>query len=202
MIAAKNLCSFSKRNTINPPGDNDEGISDSLIPNLMKLIGELNNEKHEIDLRQDGKKVSVEIDGRAYELEAAEVEPNVFLLKHDNQIYQIFVSPIQNPVEPYLVNVGADNLEIKIIDPKRLRSSAGIGGAADGVTEIKTAMPGKVVRILAEQGAEIKHGEGVLIVEAMKMQNEMKSPKDGIVKEIRVAEGATVNAGDILAVIE
>jgi len=63
-------------------------------------------------------------------------------------------------------------------------------------------MPGKVARILAEQGAEIKKGEGVLIVEAMKMQNEMKAPKDGIVKEIRCAEGETVNAGDVLAVIE
>ena len=51
-------------------------------------------------------------------------------------------------------------------------------------------------------GAEIKKGESVLVVEAMKMQNEMKSPKDGIVKEIRFEEGATVNAGDILAIIE
>ena len=63
-------------------------------------------------------------------------------------------------------------------------------------------MPGKLVRVLAAEGAAIKQGEGVLIVEAMKMQNEMKSPKDGIVKEIRVSEGTTVNAGDVLAVIE
>ncbi len=55
---------------------------------------------------------------------------------------------------------------------------------------------------MVEQGAEIKAGDGVLIVEAMKMQNEMKAPKDGTVKEIRVQEGATVNAGDILAIIE
>ncbi|MBA2621364.1 MAG: biotin/lipoyl-binding protein, partial [Acidobacteria bacterium] len=72
----------------------------------------------------------------------------------------------------------------------------------DGAAEIKTAMPGKVVRVLAVEGAEIKAGDGVLIVEAMKMQNEMKAPKDGIVKEIRVVEGATVNAGDVLAIIE
>ena len=63
-------------------------------------------------------------------------------------------------------------------------------------------MPGKLVRILTEVGAEIKQGDSVLVVEAMKMQNEMKAPKDGIVKEIRFAEGATVNAGDVLAVIE
>ena len=55
---------------------------------------------------------------------------------------------------------------------------------------------------MTEIGAEIKHGESVLVVEAMKMQNEMKSPKDGIVKEIRFSEGETVNAGDVLAIIE
>jgi len=58
------------------------------------------------------------------------------------------------------------------------------------------------VRVLAKVGAETKQGDGVIIVEAMKMQNEMKSPKDGVIKEIRFAEGATVNAGDILVVIE
>ena len=63
-------------------------------------------------------------------------------------------------------------------------------------------MPGKIVRILTEVGAGIKHGESVLVVEAMKMQNEMKAPKDGIIKEIRFAEGANVNAGDVLAIIE
>ncbi len=63
-------------------------------------------------------------------------------------------------------------------------------------------MPGKVVRVLVEQGAEVQTGDGIIVVEAMKMQNEMKSPKDGIIKEIRFTEGATVNAGDVLAIIE
>ncbi|MGI8493795.1 MAG: biotin/lipoyl-containing protein [Pyrinomonadaceae bacterium] len=168
----------------------------------MKLQAELENEKREINFRQDESQLIAEIDGRHYELEADEVEANVYLLKHENKIYQVFVSPGQNSSEPLNVRVGTNNFEIKLSDPKRLRSSAGIAGATDGAAEIKTAMPGKVVRILTEKGAEIKQGEGVIIVEAMKMQNEMKSPKDGIVKEIRVAEGETVNAGDILAVIE
>ena len=168
----------------------------------MKLIAEINNEKQEISLKQLGENITAEIGGRSYELEAHEVEPNVYLLKHENKIYQIFVSPKQNPNEPFAVSVGTNNFEISISDPKRLRSAAGGSGSTDGTAEIKTAMPGKIVRVLVETGAEIKKGDGVIIVEAMKMQNEMKSPKDGIVKEIRFAEGATVNAGDILAVIE
>ena len=64
------------------------------------------------------------------------------------------------------------------------------------------SMPGKVVRILVASGAEVSEGEGVIVVEAMKMQNEMKSPKAGLIKEIKVKEGSTVNAGDVLVIIE
>lgn len=163
---------------------------------FMKLIAELNSEKHEVELRREGEKIFARIDDRTYELESSEVEPNVFLFKHQNRIFQIYVAPNG------IVNVGNQQFEINLIDPKRLRGSHALGAGADATAEIKTAMPGKVVRLLTEEGAEIKRGEGVVIVEAMKMQNEMKSPKDGRVKEIRVAEGATVNAGDVLAVIE
>ena len=72
----------------------------------------------------------------------------------------------------------------------------------DGIAEIKTAMPGKVVRVLVEVGSEVEKGDGIVVVEAMKMQNELKSPKDGVVKEIKFVDGSTVNTGDILAVIE
>ena len=162
----------------------------------MKLNAELNGEKHEIEITRDGRTVFARVDDRRYELEASEVEPDVFLFKYDKQIFQIYVAP--NGV----VNTGRHQLEISITDPKRLRGSGGAEASADGIAEIKTAMPGKLVRVLVAEGAAVKQGESVLVVEAMKMQNEMKSPKDGVVKEIRFAEGATVNAGDILAVIE
>jgi len=170
----------------------------------MKIIAELNNEKHEVKIMRGdgGSNLTAEIDGRIYELEASEPEPNVHLLKHANKIYQIFVSPNKNAADPFAVNVGNRNYEIKIYDPKRLRGSGAGAGQTEGASEIKTAMPGKVVRVLVQAGAEVKTGDGVIIVEAMKMQNEMKSPKDGVIKEIRFAEGSTVNAGDILAVIE
>ncbi len=168
----------------------------------MKLIAELNNERREIKLTQDGSNLTAEIDGKKYKVEASEPEPNVYLLKHKNKIFQIFVAPNNKPSEPFVVTVGNHNFEIKIFDPKRLRGTGAESGQAAGASEIKTAMPGKVVRVLAEVGAETKQGDGVIIVEAMKMQNEMKSPKDGVIKEIRFAEGATVNAGDILVVIE
>lgn len=168
----------------------------------MKLIAELADEKHAVEITGDGDRLTADVGGRIYELEASQPEPNIWLFKHENKIYQIFVSPNERTGEPYAVHVGSQNYEIKIYDPKRLRGSGAGDEQTAGASEIKTAMPGKLVRVLTEIGAEIKKGDGVLIVEAMKMQNEMKAPKDGVIKEIRFAEGATVNAGDVLAVIE
>ena len=71
-----------------------------------------------------------------------------------------------------------------------------------GPKKLTAPMPGKVVRILVSEGAEIEAGAGILVVEAMKMQNEVKSPKKGIVQKITVREGAAVNSGDVLAIVE
>jgi pyruvate carboxylase subunit B len=68
--------------------------------------------------------------------------------------------------------------------------------------KIKAAMPGKVVRVLAGVGTQVEAGQSVLVIEAMKMQNELKAPKTGVVKKINVAEGAAVDAGQALAEVE
>ena len=63
-------------------------------------------------------------------------------------------------------------------------------------------MPGKVIKVLVAEGAEVQPNQGIVVLEAMKMQNEIKSPKKGVVQKIVAAEGANVNAGDVLAVVE
>lgn len=166
----------------------------------MKLHAESNGEKHEIEIRREGEKVFARIDDREYEIEASEPEPGVFLIRHDNKIYEAAVSNIADGKKNVALH-GRDH-EITIHDPKRLRGSGSSDSHADGVAEIKTAMPGKIVRILATPGTIVDKGVGVLVVEAMKMQNELKSPKAGVIKEIRVENGATVSAGDVLATIE
>jgi biotin carboxyl carrier protein len=168
----------------------------------MKLNAELNNEKHIVEIKRDGDKVLAEIDGRRYELEVSEPEPNVYLFKNEGKVYEIRVAPGKTSIEPFSVRLGPHELDIKITDPKRLRSVGVDQEHGDGVAEIKTAMPGKVVRIIAEAGTSVQKGDSVIVVEAMKMQNEMKAPKDGVVKEVRVEEGSTVNAGEVLVIIE
>ncbi len=168
----------------------------------MKLQAQVGDETHEVEIRREGRLVFASVDGREYELEASEPEPNSLLIKHENRIYRTYVAPANDADGNRNVSVNGKEFAVKLIDPKRLRGSASADAAADGVAEIKTAMPGKVVRILLKAGAEVEKGDAILVVEAMKMQNELRSPKAGTVKDIRVSEGQTVASGDILAIVE
>jgi biotin carboxyl carrier protein len=168
----------------------------------MKLHAEIGEKEYEVEISREDGRVTARIDGREYELEASEPEPGTNLLKHEGKIYEAFVETGNSPSAAYRVHLKGREYEIELIDPKRLRGSGSGEHSADGFAEIKSAMPGKVVRILVSEGDPIEKGEGVVVVEAMKMQNELKSPKAGTVREIRVSENSTVSGGDVLAVIE
>ena len=168
----------------------------------MKLQASVNNETYMVEIKREGQRVFAKIDDREYELEVSIPEPSVYLLKHEGKVHELYVSPKASPDSPIIVSSRKGDIEVTLIDPKRLRGAGGAAGAADGVAEIKTMMPGKVVRIVTPVGEEVEKGTAVLVVEAMKMQNDLKAPKSGVVKEIRVEEGATVAAGDVLAIIE
>jgi biotin carboxyl carrier protein len=164
----------------------------------MKLLANIDGETVEIEIDRSGETLSARIGDRLYDLEVTDLEPGVFAIRDGAKLRQAVVTA----GSPTRVTIQNHEFEVEITDPKRLRGT-GIGtehGA--GTAEIKTMMPGKVVRILVEVGAPVQKGDGVIVVEAMKMQNEMKSQKDGVVKELRSAEGSTVNAGDVLVVIE
>jgi biotin carboxyl carrier protein len=98
--------------------------------------------------------------------------------------------------------VGDERFTAEVRDLRSLKSRRAKAGATEGPKKITSPMPGKVVRIISSEGAEVEVGQGIIVIEAMKMQNELKSPKKGVVKKILAAEGATVNAGDVLAIIE
>jgi len=168
----------------------------------MKLIAHIDDKEFEIEVKKTGPKLFASIDGRDYDLEASKPESNIYLLKYNNKVFEVFVDLIDETGDVFTSKVRNSDFEITLEDPKRLRGSAANAGSAEGAVELKTAMPGKVVRILVTEGEEVVKGDGIVIVEAMKMQNEMKTAKDGVVKQICFEEGETVNAGDVLAVIE
>jgi biotin carboxyl carrier protein len=166
----------------------------------MKLAAEIDGQTSDVEVRRDGERFFARVDDREYELEVSEPEPGVFLLKNNGRVFEAYA--LTQPDGAIEVTINGDRFQVQITDPKRLRA-AGVDHSQDhGLVEIKTAMPGKVVRILTAVGQTVEKGAGVIVVEAMKMQNEMRSPKDGVIKEIRVNEGVTVNAGEVLVVIE
>ena len=143
----------------------------------------------------DGERVSARIGARVYELEAREIEPGSYLFFSQGRV-------VECRVNENSVLLGGQTYPVKIIDPRRLRSGQNSGGHHHGVAQIVAQMPGKVVKVQVEAGAEVEKGVGVVVVEAMKMQNEMKSPRAGVVVSVNVKPGDTVNAGDVLFVLE
>ena len=92
--------------------------------------------------------------------------------------------------------------DISVDDPRSLRSRKRSGMDDAGPLALVASMPGKVVRILASEGDRIEVGQGIIVVEAMKMQNEIHSPKAGALTKLLAREGGNVNAGDVLAIVE
>lgn len=93
--------------------------------------------------------------------------------------------------------------QVDVADERRLRLRAGSAGfTAEGKQLISAPMPGKVVKVLVKLGDEVKEGQGLVIVEAMKMENELKSPKAGKVTELFAKEGTTVENNAKLVVVE
>ncbi|HYZ90335.1 MAG TPA: biotin/lipoyl-containing protein [Myxococcales bacterium] len=100
------------------------------------------------------------------------------------------------------VLVGDEVHSLEILDERRLRLRRASGKfMLEGPQRIDAPMPGKVVRVLVKQGDQVQEGQGLVVVEAMKMENELRSPKAGVVKELHAQEGQPVEAGAKLAVV-
>jgi biotin carboxyl carrier protein len=137
------------------------------------------------------------VNGRPLELSAdadvVEVEPGVYSVLLNGRSFEV-------RAEQTGMTVNGKPYEVSIEDPRALKRR-GAGSAAEGTQTLKASMPGKVVRLLVSEGDDVAANQAVLVVEAMKMQNEVKSPKAGRVISVRVTQGSAVGAGDVLAVV-
>lgn len=158
----------------------------------------IDGKSYRLDLSQAEGRWSCRVDGREIEADAVLARPNVLSLRLGNKAYEVKCERVGGDTHIW---VGSHRFAAEVRDPRSLRSRA--RAAEDhGPKKLTAPMPGKVVRILLTQGTAVEAGAGVLVVEAMKMQNEVKSPKKGTIQKIVVTEGAAVNAGDVLAIVE
>ncbi len=165
----------------------------------MKYTAVIQGQSLEIELnRKDNDVIEAEIDGCVYQLAGRAVEPGVYWLTWNNQSLEIGVA---RNTDGYVVSLAGRRIPVEILDARTaLRRSAQQGH--DGVAHIRAPMPGKVVRILATEGTEVEANQGIVILEAMKMQNEIKAPKKGVLSKLGVKEGAAVSSGDLIATLE
>jgi biotin carboxyl carrier protein len=161
--------------------------------------GKPQNFQIEIGRGKDGA-LACKVNGKAITTPDARFnERDVLSLVLGNESYEVRHDAIASA--PRVV-IGGQSFAYEVRDPRSLGARRAKAASSDGPKKIKAPMPGKVVRIVAAEGTQVEAGQGVIVIEAMKMQNELKSPKAGVVKKIHAAEGVTVNAGDALAEIE
>src|SRR5215217_7470041 len=138
----------------------------------------------------DDKHVSV--DGKLYEVDFESVSGQpVYSLIVDGKSHESYVYPGD---DNWQVLMRGRLYTVSVVDERemRLRSAAGGGVAETGEFHLRAPMPGLVVTVLVAEGQAIKKGQVLLILESMKMQNELKSPRDGIIGRVRVKPGETV----------
>lgn len=168
----------------------------------MKVYLEIAGERREIQLERaaDGLYRAV-IDGEQIEVHAEELRPGIVSLLMEGRAYRVVAEEtVEN--EDSAVHVGQKRYAYRMDDPRSLRSRLRANDHGDGPRTLKASMPGRVVRVLTAEGEAVAAGQGVLVIEAMKMQNELKSPKEGVVARLLVSPGDAVGAGQDLAVIE
>jgi biotin carboxyl carrier protein len=166
----------------------------------MAYIAIIEGEQIPVAIGKDGSgRTTVNISDREYVVDPRWTQSDLLSIIIDGRSYLV---DIHTEKDLHKVLIEGKHFEFELFDERKalLKKSAAMG--AEGVQEIKSSMPGKIVKILVAEGDDVEQGRGLVVVEAMKMENEIKSPKAGVVKKVGVKEGEAVEAGALLVVVE
>jgi biotin carboxyl carrier protein len=163
----------------------------------VKVWVEIGERKWRVELPPDLGAGAVEclVDERVMRADVRMLEPGVMSLVVEGRQYRCVLDGDG-------VVIDGRRYGFAVEDPRSLQGRRGSAGGAQGPRPVKAPMPGRVVRLLVAVGDEVAEGQGVVVIEAMKMQNELKASKAGRVAKVGVVAGDTVGAGDVLVVVE
>src|SRR5262245_34147031 len=164
----------------------------------MKYEAEISGRVVGIEIEDRNGRLLARLGQRSYEVEVIRPEAGVYLLLVGDQVFEARAWSDQTDV--IRISLRGRIYDARIVDRKHRRATT--EHQLEGQARLTAPMPGKVVRLLVRQGDQVAAGQGVIVVEAMKMQNEVRSPKAGRLIELRVSQGDTVNANQLLAVVE
>jgi biotin carboxyl carrier protein len=164
----------------------------------MKCEIRIAGKTRQIELESSGGGWAVLLDGQPVQADIIEVSPGVYSILLGGRSYEAFVTPSPDG-EGLTIQSGAEEFFAEVLDPRAWRGRRHGFPEVEGVQQVSVPMPGKVVRVLVQQGDRVEAGQSLCVVEAMKMQNEIRSPKSGVVERLLVTEGQAVKAGEPLA---
>jgi biotin carboxyl carrier protein len=164
----------------------------------VKLHLTINGSEAEVELLEPGPACRFSLDGAIREADVEMPEPGVYSVLLEGRSYE---ARVERTARETVVVIDGYRFEIQIRDPRRWSRQSG-SRHGEGAETLAAPMPGKVIRILAAAGDTVAAGQGILVVEAMKMQNELKATRAGRVAAVHAREGATVTAGEELVTIE
>ena len=154
---------------------------------------------HRVEVEAAGAGYRVTVDGRAWEVDVGTPAPGLRSLLIDGVSHLVSVSGEDGR---FVVGVGEQQHELQVEEAGRfaIRTRGGAAGGRQGQTLV-APLPGKITHVAVAPGAAVNRGDTLIVIEAMKMENEFKAAAGGTVKEVRVSVGQAVNAGDVLVVI-
>lgn len=164
----------------------------------MKLQIEIDGKKRRVEMTQAGERPVWTIDGQRLEADATEVSPGIYSILINGRSLEVRMERLGAELRAI---TGTRRFKVVIQDEREWRRDRGSAAEAEGRQKILAPMPGKIVRVLVKTGDAVRAGQGLLVVEAMKMQNEIRAPKTGTVDRLAVIEGQTVNSGEVVAIV-
>ena len=165
----------------------------------VHLNGAYGAKKRVVELEQTSAGCRISLDGQAIDADAAMIAPGTVSVLIGGQAFEVHVTPTLDG--KMKLQSGPHEFTAEIQDPRAWQGRRHGALEAQGRQQVLAPMPGKVIRLLVNAGDEVEAGQGLVVVEAMKMQNEIRSPKAGKVERLQVKEGQAVNAGEVLCVV-
>lgn len=165
----------------------------------MKFEAQLGAETLPVEVSGTDGRYTIDVDREVWHVDARESTPGIWSLLIDGVSYVVDVTDEDGT---YVVEVDGESYRIRIEEETRYIIRTRGAKAAAGGQVLRAPMPGRVTHIAVEVGRPVQPGEGLIVLEAMKMENEFKATASGTVREIPVQVGQTVNPGDVLVVIE
>jgi biotin carboxyl carrier protein len=166
----------------------------------IQLVGVSGKTKRVVELVRDASGYRILLDGKQVDADAVQIAPYTISVLLNGQSFEVHVSEARDG--RLKLQTGPHEFMAEVEDPRAWRGRKHGALEAEGRQQIVAPMPGKVIRILLKTGDVVEAKQGIAVIEAMKMQNEIRSPKSGRIERVLVKEGQNVSAGEVLAWVE